>query len=1092
MLSNRGLALVTHELYRKKINLVHLHRVNRQKERLVKLHFATNITIWEYKTMVSKHKERQFQREIVQHLTANNWIEGDASGYDKELALYSQDLLSYIKFTQPQAYEKMQKREGAKTDEVLCKYVVKEMDKHGSLHYLRNEVKYIGSKFKLCQFKPELHNPDTQAKYDANILRVVQEVTTKSGKERIDLVLFLNGIPIATLELKTDFTQNVQDAINQYKYDRQPKGEPLLEFKKRALVHFAVSNDEVYMTTKLAGKNTYFLPFNKGREDGSAGNPVNPNGYATSYLWEEVLQRDSILNILARYIHLEIKEKEDHQGKKSKSETLIFPRYHQLDVVRELLEHTKEKGAGNHYLIQHSAGSGKSNSIAWLAHQLSSLHHDNEESVFDSIVVITDRTILDNQLQETISSFEHKDGVVVGINKEGSSETKSTQLADALERGAKIIITTIQTFPFVLEAIQTRTSLKNNSYAIIADEAHSSQTGGTAKKLREVLTAEQIEEGVEVSAEDIITASIESTTASSNLSFYAFTATPKSKTLEMFGVLPDPTLPPSETNKPVAFHHYSMKQAVEEGFILDVLQGYTTYKLYYKLEHSKPSTDEEVESKRAKVKIAKWLNIHPHNIAQKIEIICEHFRKHIAHLLDGQAKAMVVTSSRQSAVRYKIAFDKYIKEHHMEDEMQAMVAFSGKIEDDIEGASKEYTENNMNPNLKGREMRKAFDSNDYQVMLVANKFQTGFDQPKLCAMYVDKKLGGVDCVQTLSRLNRTYAGKEQTFVLDFYNEAEDIKSAFEPYYNTTELEDVTDPNIVYDLQTKLEASSIFTNTEVENYAKAFFDPKGTQALMSSALKPASDRYKGRYKQTLEHIRDIKDSLDEAKKQNDDKAIHNYTADLKEAYEAKSALDIFKKELISFVRLYEFLSVIVDYADEELLKLSAFVKALIPNLKTYSEKDPIDISSIELSHYKLHKQKRNDISLTGEDNKLGGIDGDGAVARDPEKEMLSKIIGSMNALFEGNLTDDDMLNYARTISDKVLENVKVVEQVSNNTKEQAMMGEFSVAINGAVIESLDVHQNLAKQVLAEERIQKGLANIVYELIAKGLREGGTSG
>ncbi len=1035
---------------------------------------------------MSKHKERQFQIEIVQHLTSNNYVEGDASGYDRELALYPDDLITYVKSTQPQAYEKMQKREGAKTDTVLCKHVAKEMDKHGSLHCLRKEVKYIGSKFKLCQFKPELHNPDTQTKYDANILRVVQEVTTKSGNERIDLVLFLNGIPVATLELKTDFTQNVQDAIKQYKYDRPAKGEALLEFKRRALVHFAVSTDEVYMTTKLAGAKTFFLPFNKGREDGSAGNPPNPNGYATSYLWEEVLERESILNIIARYVHLEVKEKEDHQGKKSKSETLIFPRYHQLDVVRKLLADTKAKGSGNHYLIQHSAGSGKSNSIAWLSHQLSSLHNDAEESVFDSVIVITDRTVLDNQLQETISSFEHKEGVVVGITREGSNESKSTQLADALERGAKIIITTIQTFPFVLEAIQERTTLKDRSYAIIADEAHSSQTGSTAKQLREVLTAEQIEEGVELSAEDIITAQLESRSASSSLSFYAFTATPKTKTLEMFGVLPHPDEAPSETNKPHAFHLYTMKQAIQEGFILDVLQGYTTYKLYYKLEHSDMNHDEEVESKRTKVKIAKWLNIHPHNIAQKIEIICEHFRTHVAHLLDGQAKAMVVTSSRAAAVRYKLAFDKYIKENKIEKQMQAMVAFSGKITDDIESVEKEYTEANMNPNLRGREMRKAFDTNDYQVMLVANKFQTGFDQPKLCAMYVDKKLGGVDCVQTLSRLNRTYAGKEQTFILDFFNETEDIKEAFEPYYNTTELEDVTNPNIIYDMQTKLEASTIFTTAEVENYAKAFFDPKGTQASMSSAIKPAVDRYKVQYKQALELINGIKANLTIAKKEKDEKAIHNYELDLKEANEVKNALDIFKKDLISFVRMYEFLSQIVDYADEDLLKLWAFVKALIPNLKTYDEKDPIDISSVELTHYKLHKQKSKNIGLSGEDNELGGIEGGGAVAKDPEKELLSQIIGHMNALFEGELTDDDMLNYARTIKDKVMENSKVVEQVTNNTTEQAMMGGFADAINDAVIESLDAHQNLATQVLGQERIRKGLANIVYDLVVKGLR------
>jgi type I restriction enzyme, R subunit len=1035
-----------------------------------------------------KHTEKEFESEIVEHLVSANWIEGVSTGYDKELALYPDDLTSYIKATQLQAYEKMEKREGTKTDSVLCQHVAKEMDKHSALHYLRNDLKYIGSKFKLCQFKPELHNMDTQAKYDANILRVVRQVSySTKNQNSIDLVLFLNGIPIATLELKTDFTQNVHDAITQYKYDRPPKGEPLLEFKRRALVHFAVSTDEVHMSTRLAGPNTFFLPFNRGQEDGSSGNPANPNGYATSYLWEDVLQRDSILNIIARYIHLEVQDKEDHQGKRYKKETLIFPRYHQLDVVRRLLADTKAKGAGHHYLVQHSAGSGKSNSIAWLAHQLSSLHHDNEDSVFDSIVVITDRTVLDDQLQETIASFDHKDGVVVGISRTGTNESKSTQLADALERGAKIIITTIQTFPFVLEAIQQRTSLKGRKYAIIADEAHSSQSGSSAKQLREVLTAEQIEEGVEISAEDIIVASLESRTAGSSLSFYAFTATPKAKTLEMFGVLPNPNEPPSETNTPHAFHLYTMKQAIQERFILDVLQGYTTYKVYYKLEHSNMHKDEEVESKRAKVKIAKWLSTHPFNIAQKIDIIINHFMRNVVHLLEGQAKAMVVTSSRKSAVRYKIAFDKYISKHKINN-VQAMIAFSGKVTDDIEGTKKEYTESNMNPDLRGREMRKAFDTNDYQVMLVANKFQTGFDQPKLCAMYVDKKLGGVDCVQTLSRLNRIYPGKDNVFVLDFFNDTEDIKEAFEPYYNTTELEDVTDPNIVYDLQTKLAASAIYTSVEVEAYAKAFFDPKGTQASMSSAVKPASDRYKGQYKSILENIKHIKLKLKLAKLNKDDKAIHNYELDLKALNEEKSALDIFKRDLITFVRMYEFLSQIVDYADEELLKLWAFVKGLIPNLKTYEEKDPINISEVELTRYKLHRRKTESIILLGDTKGVYAANPGGAVARDPAKELLSKIIGQMNSLFEGKLTDDDMINYANTIKDKVMENDKVIEQVTNNSKEQAMLGGFSKAIDDAVIGSLDVHQGLAKQVLDDERVRNGFAHIIYDLIAKGLKAG----
>ena len=1034
-----------------------------------------------------KHKEKQFQIEIIKHLSSTTWIEGSNQKYDKELALYPDDLLSFIKNTQPQAYEKMAKREGDKVDDVLCKFVARELDKKGSLYYFRNDLKYIGSKFKLCQFKPELENKKLQEKYDSNILRVVEEITTNSSDKRIDLVLFLNGIPVATMELKTDFTQNIQDAIIQYKQDRIPNGDSLLEFKKRCLVHFAVSTDEVYMTTKLAGNKTFFLPFNKGKADGSAGNPPNENGYATSYLWEEVLQKDSLLNIISRYIHLEVKEKEDHTGRKYTSETMIFPRYHQLDVVKKLIADTKVKGAGNNYLIQHSAGSGKSNSIAWLAHQLSSLHDFNGNAIFNSTIVITDRTVLDSQLQETISSFDHKDGLVVGISREGTNESKSTQLADALERGAKIIISTIQTFPFILEAIQERTTLKDNSYAIIADEAHSSQTGGTAKKLKEVLSSSQIEEGEELSAEDIITATVQAK-ASQNLSYYAFTATPKTKTLEMFGVLPDNTRPPSEENKPQAFHHYSMKQAIEEGFILDVLKGYTTYKLFYELEHKDKSKDEEVESKRAKGKISKWLTLHPHNIAQKVEVIVEHFKTHIAHLLDNQAKAMVVTSSRQSAVRYKIVFENYIKENGI-DNMQVMVAFSGKVDDDIEGDKKEYTESNLNPNLKGRDMRKAFDTNEYQVMLVANKFQTGFDQPKLCAMYVDKKLGGVDCVQTLSRLNRTYSGKEQTFILDFVNDIEDIKEAFEPYYTTSEIEDVTDPNIVYEIQFKLEGNGIFTDIDIENYTQAFFDPKGTQGSMSSALKPSIDRYKGKYKEALVQIKSIKDALVIAKRENDEKGIYNLDIDLKEANEAKNSLELFKADMTKFVRMFEFLSQIVDYEDEELVKLNAFLKGLIPNLKTVNTSDDVDISLIELSRYRLLKQKEQNIELKGGKELKAIKDVGTAIPKDPEKVFLTKIVDDMNSLFGGEFTDDDVLNYARTISDKVKEDTVVIEQISNNTKEQAMLGGFAERLHDAVIESWDAHQNMATQVLNEDRIRKGLANIVYDVIVKGINAQG---
>lgn len=1006
---------------------------------------------------MESHKEIVFESEVIDLLKANGYVEGISKNYDKTLALYSEDLILYIKTTSPKAYEKLSSIHGTKVDEAICKHVAKQMDKYGALHVLRKEVKDRGAKFKACQFKPELYNEETQIKYDANILRVVRQLYySEQNKKSIDLVLFLNGIPFATIELKTDFTQAVEVAKSQYKTDRLPKGEPLLTFKKRALVHFAVSGSEVWMTTKLDGAKTFFLPFNKGHQDGRAGNPDNPDGYATQYLWDEVLERDSILNILHRYLHLQV-------DSKSKKETMIFPRYHQLDVTRKLLEDSREHGAGKNYLIQHSAGSGKSNSIAWLAHQLSSLHGEDEEAVFDSVIVITDRTVLDSQLQETISSFEHKKGLIVNVTREAKNESKSVQLTDALQSGAKIIITTIQTFPFVLDEISQRTTLSGKKYAIIADEAHSSQTGGTAKKLREVLNMQQRESEEVLSSEEILTASLEARGLKKNLSYYAFTATPKAKTLELFGTLPNPHEPASEMNKPKAFHEYTMRQAIEEGFILDVLKGYTTYKLYYKLEHANLKKDEEVESKRAKIQIAKWMNLHPHNISQKIEIICEHFSTHIAYLLEGQAKAMVVTSSRESAVAYKLAFEKYIKTQKLEQKMKVMVAFSGKVKHE----AKEYSESKMNPELK-QDMREAFDTDDYNVMLVANKFQTGFDQPKLVAMYVDKKLGGVDCVQTLSRLNRTFRGKEQTFILDFYNEVEDIKEAFEPYYKSTHLEEVTDPNMVYELEEKLQDNGLFSLDEVEKFAKVFFvEGKPSQAKMTSVLKPTVDRYKVRYNNALEVLEQSTDKFE-----------------LKEANETKSSLDIFKKDLTTFVRMYEFLSQVVDYGDEELEKLWAFVKHLIPNLKAYQTKEPIDLSMVELTHYKLHQQEPENIRLSGEEGGLKGLNPGGAVARDPEKELLSYIVQEMNEIFEGDFTANDMVNLAHSIKNKMSESQKIMEQVANNSQEQAMMGGFAELMTESVIEHMETHQDLATQLLSNEKVAASFANIIYQMLKRG--------
>ncbi|MEY8860104.1 type I restriction endonuclease subunit R, partial [Tenacibaculum singaporense] len=684
----------------------------------------------------------------------------------------------------------------------------------GTLSVLRNGFTDYGVKFSMAFFKPESTlNPQAEYLYNTNHLSVTRQLYyQRNGKNSLDLVLSINGLPVATVELKNQFSgQNVTNAKKQYIYDREPN-EPIFQFKKRTLVHFAVDTDECFMTTKLAGKSTRYLPFNLGNNNG-AGNPQNKKGYRTAYLWEYVWAKDSFMDIIGKFLHLNV-EFFELDGVKKKKETLIFPRFHQMDVVRKLTKDAKEKGAGQNYLIQHSAGSGKSNSIAWLSYRLSSLHNAENERVFDSVIVITDRKVLDSQLQNTIYQFEHKQGVVQKIDK------NSQQLADAITTGSNIIITTLQKFPFIIDKIG---ELQAKKYAVIIDEAHSSQGGEGTKKLKEVLSAKSLEEaiiedastGLDEDAEDQIRKSMEARGKQDNLSFFAFTATPKPKTIEVFGT-------PDIDGTPKAFHLYSMKQAIEEGFILDVLKNYTTYKTYFKLS-KEIEEDPKVNKKQAARAIGRFMSLHPHNLAQKTEVIIEHFRQIVSKKIGGKAKAMLVTGSRLHAVRYKEEFDSYIKAKGYTD-IKTVVAFSGKVIYDAypEGV----TEVELN-GFKEKELPKKFASDEYQLLLVADKYQTGFDQPLLHTMYVDKKLSGVKCVQTLSRLNRMYAGKEDTFILDFANDTDDILASFQPYYELTTIESNTDPNQLYDLKSEIEKGQIIWESEVDNFCNVYF--KSTKA-----------------------------------------------------------------------------------------------------------------------------------------------------------------------------------------------------------------------------------------------------------------------
>jgi type I restriction enzyme R subunit len=969
--------------------------------------------------MTAIHKEVTFEGEIVGHMTtAGGWLEGDSKKYDRKLSLYPEDVIGWIQDTQPAEYEKIKSAQNGATDTIILERLAKAIQEEGPLAVLRQGFKRVNARFSMCAFKPGHGlNPDTLEKYSKVRCRVVRQVRYSENNEKsIDLVLFVNGIPVATVELKTDFTQSIHDATKQYQFDRLPKdaktgrAEPLLTFNRGALVHFAASTDEVRMTTFLDGPKTVYLPFNLGN-NGAAGNPPNivEDNHRTAYLWERVFQRDAWLEILEKFIHLE-KSSKIVAGKKINSERIIFPRYHQWDVVRNLIATAKAEGAGKKYLVQHSAGSGKSNTIMWLAHQLSSTHDASDKKIFDSIIVVTDRQVLDDQLQATISQFEHKDGVVKRITKDGS---KSAQLGDALKNKTPIIIVTIQTFPFALETIGDLKDIAQRSFAVIADEAHSSQTGEAAKKLREALGITDTpkgEEGEAVSAEEALVAQMNKRASSKNISYFAFTATPKPKTMELFGrVGPD--------GKPVPFHVYSMQQAIEEGFILDVLQNYTTYEIAYKLATiTDKAGDVVVPTGEAAQVIKKYAKLHPYNIEQKVEIIVEHFRETVQPLLGGRAKAMVVCDSRKAAVRYKVAIDKYIAAKGYG--LATLVAFSGEVTDEVAGIKETYTETGMN-NLKGESIPEAFAGNSYQVLLVAEKFQTGFDQPLLVAMYVDKKLANIAAVQTLSRLNRTYerdgVKKEATYVLDFVNKADDILKAFIPYYRVAQLSGVTDPDIIHDLQNKLDKANIYTNDDVDRYfaalTKAQEAKQGdkSQGLLKAALDPIVDRYRA--------------WVEKAKQDGDTESIER--------------AEIFKKNVAEFVRAYGFLSQIYNYGDTDLEKRSLFFAGLTRLLKDDQDDNEIDLSDVQMTHYKKTIGFSGHISLmTGTTVDLEPMTSIGtAKAWQKKYGPLAEVIKIMNEILGAGIDDEHQVVFLAATAQKLTEVESLRDQARNNSREQ---------------------------------------------------------
>ncbi len=1024
------------------------------------------------------HKEIALETEICEFLGAHGWFyaKGDAANYDRARALYPADVVAWVRETQHEAWDALEKNHGARAEATLLERVRAQLDQRGTLDVLRFGVELLGVRapVQLAQFKPALAlNAEILARYGKNRLRVVRQVKYSLANENcLDLVLFLNGIPVATAELKTDFTQCVADAIDQYRFDREPrpKGqaeEPLLTFPRGALVHFAVSNAEVHMTTQLQGVSTAFLPFNQGDEKG-AGNPPNPaGGHRTAYLWEEVWERESWLEILGRYLVGE-------RDKRQQLVRVLFPRYHQLSATRKLQAAVRRDPPGTKYLIQHSAGSGKTNSIAWTAHFLAELHDAQDKKVFDSVLVVSDRNVIDAQLQDALFGFARTTGVVATIKGEGGS--KSQELAAALSGAKKIVVCTIQTFPFALEAVRELAATQGKRFAVIADEAHSSQTGEAAAKLKAVLSAvlsheeqRELEDGGEITAEDVLAAQMSARADDRAITFVAFTATPKAKTLEIFGTRPDPTRKPAKDNVPEPFHVYSMRQAIEEKFILDVLRNYTSYSVAFRLAHAGAEHDSaEVERSAALKRLMGWVKLHPYNVAQKVQVVVEHFRAHVAPLLAGRAKAMVVVGSRVEAVRWKLAIDKYIQAQGYG--IGTLVAFSGEV-NDAESSPDPLSESSkrLNPRLAGRDIREAFRGDDYRILLAANKFQTGFDQPLLCGMYVDKRLAGIQAVQTLSRLNRAHPGKDTTFVLDFVNEPAEVLAAFQTYYQTATLETTTDPNLVFDLRAKLDASGHYDDNEVERVVRVELDPKSRQGDLVAALEPVFDRLMKRYQAA-------RAELVAARQRSDERAAQ-------EAQEKLEALVLFRSDMGAYLRLYTFLSQIFDYGQTALEKRALFYRRLIPLLDFERERAGIDLSKVQLTHHALKDKGTRALGLTaGETTALPPITEAGAgLVREKEKAYLAELIERINELFSGELTDADKLVYVREVlRTKLLESPLLQQQAASNSREQFKGSpDLSAALEGAIMDAYDAHTAMSQEALSSKATREGLLELLLD-------------
>ncbi len=967
------------------------------------------------------YTEEKFEDHIEKSLNSSGWKSLHYSEYDRNLCQISSELLTFIKESQEKEYEKLTQQYGSQTDDKLCKRVCDEISKRGIVDVLRKGVKDHGSHFQLVYFEPKSGlNPEHQKLYGQNRFTVVRQLHFSPKNENsIDVSLFLNGIPLVTMELKNNLTsQTILDSEKQYR-NRDTK-ELLLQFK-RCIVHFCVDNDKVSMTTRIMGSKTKFLPYNKGIE-----NPINPDGHKTHYLWDEVLQPKSVLDILENFVHVSVeidKEYDKTKGKivDKKKEILIFPRYHQLTVIRNLRNTIREEGVGHNYLVGHTTGSGKSYSIGWLSHLLTSLYKtkDDKNRMFDTIIVVTDRKVLDQQLQQTIKQLEQTQGVVNPIDQ------NSKQLLESLEKGKDIIITTIQKFPFISEEIG---KLSSKTFGVIVDEVHSSQGGESSKHLKKSLSNvdDQEDDGERDDIDEEILKEIRSRQKQPNISFFGFTGTPKSKTLEVFGRKND-------QNQFVPFHSYTMKQSIHEGFTLDVLQSYTTYSRWFKL-NKKEVEDKELPKSKVMTELVKFVDSHEVTIQNKVRIILDNFVNNSSKKINGRSRGMVVVRSRLHCVLFYHEMKKQMKEQNLN--YSCLVAFSGTVKH----SGQDCTEDSLNDLPSGVGIPESLKTPQYRLLIVSSKFQTGFDEPLLHSMYVDKKLGGLQCVQTLSRLNRTMSGKTDTFILDFVNKPEEVYESYQPYFETTVLEGETDPNRLYTVQHEIENFHLFTPVELEDFCKIFFDDNEPDEKLQPILNTIVTKWS--------------------------------------QIEERDDREQFRHLIQSFIRLYGYISQIITFEDISLEKLFVFLRYLNKKLPKREKEDLGDIiNTVDLDSFRIQKKFEGGITLVEGTILEVKDEGDSKGAGEEEIDLLSEIIKGLNQIHGSELTDEDKLdleNVQKRIEDhKDLKKVFMGDNSESNKKSK-----FDEVLNSIILSYVNDRFDFYKK-MEDPKVKKYINSLMYQ-------------